>query len=198
MTPDNLSNWFTMAEISYKRKEIKDTILRLSKEQNPANYDAYMGRSKESSLGDGEAKVQESFSYVDEGGDEGSCSGETDGARSKEKCPGDTDPKYQEWLRGLACAEFHFRRGCEEFEEEEEDLKLEVKKEEEYMHKYDDIDSIYNDADEPDLTDQHNMESARATLKSKVRLAFVQSPEEIRDHKDPWKNRLREKSKYRK
>ena len=184
MTPDNLSNWFTMAEISCKRKEIKDTILRLSKEQNPANYDAYMGRSKES------------LSYVDEGGDEGSCSGETDGARSKEKCPGDTDPKYQEWLRGLACAEFHFRRGCEEFEEEEEDLKLEVKKDEEYMHKYDDNDSIYNDADEPDLTDQR-MESARATLKSKVRLAFVQSPEEIRDHKDPWKNRLRVKSKYR-
>ena len=197
MTPKNLSSWFTMDEISFKRKEIKATIFELSKVQYPANLDAYMGKSRESSLSDDEVRGQESLLNAGEEKVDESCSGGVDGTRSKEKSPVDSDLKYQEWLQGLANAEFHFRRGCEEFEEEEDEFELEFKNDKENKDKYDENDSMHNDADEPDLSDQH-MEDARATVKSKVRLAFVQSPEEIRDHKDPWKNRLRVKSKYRK
>ena len=197
MTPKNLSSWFTMDEISFKRKEIKATIFELSKVQYPANLDAYMGKSRESSLSDDEVRGQESLLNAGEEKVDESCSGGVDGTRSKEKSPVDSDLKYQEWLQGLANAEFQFRRGCEEFEEEDDEFKPEFKNDEENKDKSDDNDSIYNDADESDLSDQH-MEDSIATVKSKVRLTFVQSPEEIRDHKDPWKNRLRVKSKYRK
>ena len=193
MTPKFLSSWFTMGEISCKRKEIKATIFELSKVQYPANFDQYMGRGRESSLDDGEVRGQESLLNDSQDRGKESCSGDVDGTRGKATCPGDSDQKYQEWLRGLANAEFHFRRGREDFEEE--DVDLEVKNYEEFKDKYDSNDSIQNDVDEPALSDQC-LEGA--TVKSKVRLAFVQSPEEIRDHKDPWKNRLREKSKYRK